>query len=143
MPTISRKALSDAVKARAATITNCVVYLGEPTNVPNTSGFTVPHIALYPGTGTPSVEQDIADTAVDLDWLLQITVAGGYVDDVLALATRVDAAFYRWTPTVTGLVCGPLKPPAGYDPGPVRFDRDVTPHRPFLPLQYTTRITAT
>lgn len=140
---ISRKALSDAVKARAATITNCTVYLGEPTNVPATNGFVVPHVALYPGTGTPSDEQNQADTSEDLDWLLQVTVVAGYVDDLMALLTRVDAAFYRWTPTVTGLVSGPLRPPLGYEPGPVRFDRDVTPHRPWLPLQYATRITTT
>lgn len=141
--TISRKALSDAANARAQTITNCTVYLGEPTNVPNTNGFVVPHVALYPGTGTPSDEQNQADTTEDLDWLLQVTVVAGYVDDLMALLTRVDAAFYRWTPTISGLVCGPLRPPLGFDPGPLQFDKDVTPHRPFLPLQYGARITAT
>ena len=57
--------------------------------------------------------------------------------------TRVDAAFYRWTPVIEGLSCGPFRPPLGYDPGPVRVDVTITPHRPFLPLQYRTTITAT
>lgn len=144
---IDRRALAAAVKARLDTVTNATHWLGEPTDplptIAGSDGRVQPYTILWAGAGTPTLEQDAADTAVDLDWLIQVTCAGGYVDDVLALVTRVDAALYRWAPTVDGLVCGPLRPPTGFDPGPVRLDRDVTPHRPFVPLQYRSTITAT
>lgn len=146
MQGISRYLLLQAIKTRLETaVTNCEVYLGEPTDVPRigSTQYVVPHAALYPSPGTPSDEQDVADTATDLDWLFQVTLAAGFVNDLTALVTRVDDVLYRWTPAVPGLVCGPVKPPPGFDPGPLRFDRDVTPHRPYLPLQYGTRVTAT
>lgn len=146
MPAISRKALADAVMARLGTVTNVVVYQGEAVNVPVMSAsdsHVKPYVVLYASPGTPTIEQDVADTAVDLDWLFQITCAAGYPDDLHALVTRVDAALYRWTPTITGVVCGPCKPPPGFDPGPMGLDRDVTPHRPYMPLQYRCTVTAT
>lgn len=144
--TIDRRALLLAAKARLATVTHATHCVGEPDEtlpvISSSDGRVQPYTVLYPGTGGPSLEQNLADNTVDLEWLIQITCAAGYVDDVMALATRVDAAFYRWAPTITGLVCGPFRPPTGYQP-PMLLDRDNTPHRPFVPLQYTARITAT
>lgn len=142
---IDRRLLTNTAFARLQTVTHATACLGEPTDpLPaDGDGYVQPYTILWPGAGTLTLEQNIADTSVDLDWLIQITCAAGYVEDLQALVTRVDAAFMRWIPDLPGLVCGPFKPPPGYDPGPMRLDRDETPHRPFLPLQYRCTITAT
>jgi hypothetical protein len=144
--TIDRAALTAAAKARLDTVPGATKWLGEPhlplPLLPNSEGRVKPYAILWPSAGTPGPEDDLGDTVVDLDWLIQITCAGGLIADVQALVTRVDEAFYRWTPALEGLTCGPFKPPSGYDPGPVRMDVTITPNRPFLPLQYRTTITA-
>lgn len=142
---INRSPLVAAVRARLLSVTNAVGYVTEPVNVPTTdqAGHVVPYWVLHASTGTPSPEQDLGDTAVDLDWWIQVTCAGAFPDDVHALVTRVDAALYRWEPTVPGYACGRLVPPPGYAPGPLLLDRTVTPFRPFAALQFQTRITAT
>ncbi|HEX8489317.1 MAG TPA: hypothetical protein VF642_12285 [Propionibacteriaceae bacterium] len=144
--TIDRAVLTAAAKARLDTVTGATKSVGEPRGplplIPGSDGRVKPYAILWPGAGTPGPELDLGDTVVDLDWLIQITCAGGFVEDVQALVTRVDAAFYRWTPVIEGLSCGPFRPPAGYDPGPVRLDISISPNRPFLPLQYRTTITA-
>lgn len=95
-----------------------------------------PYYVLYPSPGTPGGDEDLGATTDALDWIFQITVAGGDIDDVLALTDRIHGALHRWTPTVTGVLCGPIGVPAGYNPGPVLLDRDVTPPRHFTPLQF-------
>lgn len=118
-------------------------HLSEPTSVPrlDTEGHVQRYWVLHPFAGAPSLEQDLAETAVDLEWLFQVTVAASYAGDVYALVSDVDALLYRWCPIVPGHECGPLKPPPGFDPGPARKDTGVKPHRFFLPLQYRTTIT--
>lgn len=142
---IPRSPIVAAVMARLNAVPNAVGYETQPINVPTTdaAGHVAPYWVLHTSTGTPSPEQDVAETAVDLDWWIQITCAGAFPADVTALVTRIDAALYRWEPAVTGFVCGRLVPPPGFDPGPLRLDRDVQPYRPFTVLQYQTRITAT
>ena len=142
---IDRKALSDAAWARLQTVPNATHYKGLAVNVPILADddHLAPYTVLYPGAGTPDLEDDLADTAEGLDWLIQITCVAGYIDDLMGLVSRVDAAFYRWTPVVDGLVCGVMRPPTGYDPGPAPLDRNVNPPRPFLPLQYRCTVTAT
>lgn len=147
MTGIDRAVLTTVARVQLDTVTGATKWLGEPSSplplVPRSDGRVQPYVILWPSPGTPSAEQNMADTSVDLDWLIQITCAAGYLADLLALVNRVDAAFYRWQPVIDGYACGPFKPPTGYDPGPARLDRSVTPHRPFLPLQYRTTITAT
>jgi hypothetical protein len=63
--------------------------------------------------------------------------------DLLPLVGRVDAALYRWAPTIEGVVTGVFRPPVGFDPGPMRVDDTLTPHRFYLPLQYRCIVTAT
>jgi len=142
---IDRKTLADTVEARLRNqLPNVVGYQGEAVNVPHTQGGdgrVVPYWVLHVVPGGPTDQQDLGDTVVDLDWGFQITCAGGTVDDVQALMSDVDAAVFRWRPIVTGLVCGPCKPPFGFTGVPIQMDRSVTPHRPFVPLQYVTRIT--
>ncbi len=153
MPAISRRLVARAIGTRLATVTNATGWYGQigakyglpgVTDTPNAplpkstdDPRVQPYFVLYPGVGSPSGEGDVADTFVDLVEVVQVTVAGGDVDDVLALADRVDAALYRWEPdvAVTGVKCGPLRPPPGYAP-PLLTDRDITPARLFVPLQY-------
>lgn len=145
--TIDRTVLNAALWDQLATVSGATKWAGEPTLplplVPGSDGRVAPYLVFWPSFGTPSDEQNLNDTSVDVDWLIQVTCAAGTDDAVAALATRVDAALYRWVPVINGLVCGPMKPPSGYDPGPIRLDRNVNPHRPFLPLQYRSIITAT
>lgn len=147
-PGIDRHLLTMTAYQRLQGVTGASAWLGEPDveplpQIPDSDGRVKPYTILWPGAGTPTLELDAADTAVDLEWTIQITCAAGYPEDLVALVGRVDAAFYRWIPSLTGLVCDRFRPPPGYDPGPIRLDRDVTPHRPWLPLQYRTTITAT
>lgn len=144
---VDRLPLVAAVEARLAeqllvTTPPTKGYVSEPTNVPLIDGAHVQRYwVLHPWVGNPDLEADLADVNVQLAWGFQITVAAAYGRDVLDLATRIDAALFRWTPVVDGYECGRLHPPAGYDPGPPRPDTDFTPHRFWLPLQYQTPIT--
>jgi hypothetical protein len=144
---VSRKVLVDAVLARLGTVTNATGWLMKPDGpVPvkdGTDGIVGPHWLLYPSPGTPGPELDLGDTVVDVDMVLQVTCVTGDPDDLPPLITRIDDALYRWTPTITGLVCGPLRPPPGYDPGPAREDISVKPSRFWVPLQYVLPATAT
>lgn len=143
---VSRKALVDAVVARLGGVTNATGWLMKPDGpVPtkqDSDGIVVPHWILYPSPGTPGAELDLQDTVVDLDMVLQVTCVTGDADDLPALVTRIDDALYRWTPTITGLICGALRPPPGYDPGPAREDISVKPSRFWVPLQYVVTATA-
>lgn len=123
-------------------------YLSEATDVPLAPGSSRVgrYYVLHPFGGSLNPERALGEGAVDKDWTVQITAAAGTPRDALAVATLVDAAMMLWTPTFPpelGWRAGWFKPPDGYDPGPVQTDRDYTPHRYFLPLQYRTTITAT
>lgn len=143
--TIDRKVLADAVDARLRDqLPDVEGYQGRAVDVPlapNSDDQVVPYWVLHVSPGTPTDQLDLADTVVDLDWSFRITCAGAQVADVQALMSDVDTAIFRWRPTVAGLVCGPCKPPFGFDPGQIQLDRSVTPYRPFVPLQYVTRLT--
>lgn len=147
---VRRLTLADAVLARlrdqipaASSTPPTTGYLSKPVDVPRLDGegHVQRYWVLHPFHGTPSPEQDLADTAVDLDWPFQVTVAAATPRACIELATLVDAALYRWTPLVTGMVCGRCHPPDGYDPGLPREDTTVTPSRYVLPLQFRTTTT--
>ncbi|WKN47148.1 hypothetical protein [Nocardioides sp. Arc9.136] len=154
---IDRRVFAGVIAARLTTVTNAAGYYGQigralPGQTIGTgTGHTPadpqpkgphdlrvrPYIVLFPGAGTDGPDTDVADTFVDLDAPFQVTVAGGDIDDVLALATRVDTALNRWTPPPTGgMRFGRLAPPAGYDPGPVLTDASTKPARLYTPLLY-------
>lgn len=119
-------------------------YIDEPADVPRldpATGRVQRYWVLHPFFGRPADEQDLAETGVDRDWTLQVTVAAGFKRDCLALATLVDDLLYRWAPVVAGHTAGELRPPPGFDPGPARVDESVNPSRFWLPLQYRTTIT--
>jgi len=148
---ISRRALIGACAVRAVGVTNATGYVGQigamnglpgventPADPPTKTAHDLrvrPYFVLFPGAGTPGEEIDLAETVEDLDWPLRITAAGSDVDDVLALVDRIHNRFFRWTPTVEGFICGPLRVPGGYE-APLLPDRKVEPHRLFVPLLY-------
>lgn len=101
-----------------------------------------PYYVLFPDAGRPTEEQDLADSYVDLLWPIRITAAGGDAEDVLELVDGIEAALYRWAPDIPDAVVGPFQhPDDGYD-APMLTDRDVTPHRIFIPLRYQLTATA-
>lgn len=142
---IDRKALADAVEARLRDqLPDVVGYQSEAVDVPlapGGDGRVVPYWVLHVAPGGPTTQVDLGDCGIDLEWPFQITCAAGEVADLQALMSDVDAVIYRWIPTVPGLVCGPCKPPLGFTGVSIQLDRSVSPHRPFVPLQYVTTIT--
>jgi hypothetical protein len=132
-----------AVETRLSTLTSASGYLGEAGDVPrlDSAGHVGRYWVLHPFAGTPFTDADLAETYVDIDWTFQLTLAAGFARDVVGLLDVVRPLFHRWAPAVDGYVAGFCEPPPGFDPGPVRLDRDVKPFRPFLPLQYRTTIT--
>lgn len=143
---IDRKLIRDTVRARLSALTPVCDIFEDEADSPTRSADGIhvdPYIVFTTSMGTPSPEVDLADTAIDLDWWLQVTCAASFKPDILDLVTDVDALLHRWTPTIPGAVCGPLKTPPGYDPGPVIIDRTVRPYRLWTPLQYRTTLTIT
>ena len=100
-----------------------------------------PYFVLYPGALGDGPDADLAAFAVDGVLPFSVTAAGGDVDDVLALIDRVEAALYRWTPTVPGLAAGRVEHPLGYTGAGLLLDRDTSPHRPYAVLPYRLTVT--
>lgn len=151
MAGISRRALTGAVKVRLDGVADLTVYRGEvPAKPPviqtddedDDSLRVAPYAVLYPSPGTPSpAGQEYAETYTSLDWLIQVTVAAGYSEDAEAAVDRVDNQLLGWAPTIASIACDALRPPLGFDPGPMRRSDEVEPPRFYLPLQYV--LTAT
>jgi hypothetical protein len=146
VPEVTRRLITDAVLARLQTLTGVAVYRGEVVDHPpalanDPDGRVGPYVILYPFGGTPGPEVDLGDTTVDLVYSCQVTCAAGYSTDCEYLTDRVHPLLFRWAPTVTGLVCGPLRPPPGFDPGPVRRDDQPLPPRFYVPLQFRSIVT--
>jgi hypothetical protein len=105
---------------------------------PDSSGRVAPYAVLYVLGGSPNVEPDLADSNDDLATGIQVTVAAGYEEDALHAVDRVHAHLFRWIPDLgPDVMSDRLRPPTGFDPGPVRRDDQVRPPRFYLPLLYT------
>jgi hypothetical protein len=154
LPPIRRKVLGDQLYARLKALpgpTPVTVYRGEVDDHPplaldaagqaDPSGRVAPYVVLFDGTGTPDLEPDLAGRNEDLRWSPQITVAAGWSPDCTQLVDQVCAWVYRWAPVLEGASAGGLEPPPGFDPGPPRADRTVTPVRFFVPLQWQLDVT--
>lgn len=146
---IRHSPLVDVVEARLkALVTGASYYLTEATDVPLVAGSNrvSRYYVLHPFGGSLNPERALGEGAVDKDWTVQINAAAGTPRDALAVATLVDAAMHLWTPIFPpelGWRAGWFKAPDGYEAPPPQIDRDYTPHRYFVPLQYRSTITAT
>lgn len=150
---VSRRLVYDAIATRLVTVGNAAGYygqLGRPLTLTPPSGWVpdpvvkdeasgdmrvTPYFVVFPGAGTDVGDQPLCatDGGLGLDWF--VTVAGGDVDDVLALLDRVDAALLGWAPTVTGHVFDLATRFPG-SRSPIIPDRTVTPERLFARPQY-------
>lgn len=140
------KAIEDHLAASLPTTAPATnVYVTKPVKVPHLDGdgHVQKHVVLHPFAGDPAVELALSPVHVELDWTFQATCVAMAGRDCLALVEDVDAALYLWTPAVAGYEIGPLRPPAGYEPGNPREDSTVQPPRFFVPLQYRTTVTRT
>ncbi len=145
MTTISRHELTVAVFDRLDTLANLTVFKAEvpskPPVIDDASGRVGPYAVVYPTGGTPNSDVDLGDSNDDLDWGVQVTVAAGYLEDLMYTVDQVDGLLFRWSPTLAGAHVGRLHPPLGFNSGPARRDEDVSPPRFWLPLLY--QLTAT
>lgn len=142
--TIRSQLITDVVFARLQTITSSHHYRDEvPDNPPvlPDSGRVDKYDVLYPFPAHPGPGGDLGNQSDDLDYTCQITCAAGFGPDCEWLADKVHQLFFMWAPSVAGIVLGQFQPPPGYDPGPIRIDRSISPPRFSVPLQY--RLTAT
>lgn len=152
MPAIPLRPVAAAVAARLAGVTNATGWVGQfgarhglpgITDTPDAPPVKSeedprvrPYFVLYPGIGVPVEEANAADTFDDVDIPIAITAAAGDIDDLLALAGRIEDQLYRWAPTgFDGFVVAPLRHPVGYSPQ-VLLDTTVTPPRHFTRLEY-------
>lgn len=154
MAEVSRRDVYAVIAAQLGTVPHAVGYYGqvgrgldgdlipEPQPKSATDLRVEPYFILFPSPGGPGPDTDLGDCAVDGTFGFHVTVAGGDIEDVLALVTRVTAALRRWTPTVAGLVCGRVRHPEGYSPGPVLLDPQHAPARSYVPIPFQFTATA-
>lgn len=101
-----------------------------------------PYFVLYPSPGAPGQQPALCGDDPDLDWSGQITAVAGDVHDLDWLVDRLRLVLVGWIPQVPGVVVGPVRTPRGYSPGPYRVDEQAQPPRLWVPLLFTTTITA-
>lgn len=115
---------------------------GTPTPAPDPSGRVGPYVVHYTGVGTPGPEVDLGEDGDDLIWSPLLHISAGYDADAAQTYDRTFAALYRWVPVVAGYGFGLMKPPPGYDPGPLRRqDTPGMPPRFWTPLQMQVQVT--
>jgi hypothetical protein len=145
---IRRKVLGDLFEARMKLLTGVTIYRGEiPTDPPaipdDPSGRVAPYVVIFGSAGSPDIDPDLGDENDDLLWTAHLICSAGWEADAQQLIDRIHSHIYRWSPTTTGGVSfGRLRPPPGYDPGPVRCNETVKPPRFWSPLQYQLPLTA-
>lgn len=143
---IQLRLITEQLLTRLRTLTAVEVYDAEvPAHPPalagDDEGRVGPYVVAYPSAGTPTSETDLADSSDDLVYTFQLTCAAGYRADCEYLIDRVRPLMRSWAPVLDGVNFGLVRPPVGYDPGPIRRDQDVTPPRFYVPLQYRTTAT--
>lgn len=117
-----------------------LVFVGFPENVPwktDRSGVKK-YVVLFPTAGRAAAGgEDLAGSAENLDWGIQLLVAGATENDVLFTYDWLDRTLKRWSPPgLVGINTDGFRAPDGYDPGPVRVFDQVKPARRELPAQY-------
>lgn len=100
-----------------------------------------PYAVVYGGAGRPDVNPSLEPTPADHLWSAQVTFVAGFEHELLALLDDALPLLQLWSPTVEGLDCGHLRPPAGYDAGNARRDDRARPPRFYIPTLWQLHVT--
>ena len=128
-------ALHNAALALLQDIPHVTVYDGEVSDKPpaDSNGRVYPYVVLWASPGFRPVDSRSleAGTTSDLRWRANVTVAAGVAGWVLQAASAVRGA-------LDGQVLVPFSSPLEEDGTAfnVLEDRDVLPHRMFLPMSF-------
>lgn len=120
-------------------------FFADPDPSVDEDGAAVPYATLYAGSGTLG-SVTLCDSQDVLTWPFQVTAAGGDAVRALRAAARVRARLSGkelMVGTAPNQVRLRLVEDPDFDPGPARKDRDGTPPRWFIPMQYRPQVTAT
>jgi hypothetical protein len=130
--------LTDAVLVLLRTLPDVTVYDGEvdpePPVIDDGTNRILPYAVVYATPGQPRIEELSLVAPTDLDWTVQVTVAGGYQPDTLQAIHRVRLLLEGRAMTVAGTSCGMLA--QVNNPGPITRDDDIQPPRFYSPLAY-------
>lgn len=166
LPAIRRKVLGDLLEARLIALPGdpaVTVFRGEVSEAgrrpyvpnagdhppllktaagePDPSRRVAPYVVLFDGAGPSDLEPSVCGGHEDLRWTPSITIAAGFSPDCAQTIDRVCAWVDGWAPVVGGLSFGRLVPPPGFDPGPVRPDKTVSPVRFFVSTSWLLDVT--
>lgn len=133
-----------ALRVSLGTTMRLDVFDSEPDPVPDDDGLARPYATLYTGSGTLG-SVALCDSQDVLTWPFQVTAAGGDPQRARRAAARVRARLSGKELVVNpgpGRVRLYLVEDPDFDPGPARKDRDGTPPRWFIPMQYRPQVTS-
>ena len=133
---MSASSVMAQVLARLQTLSDVSVFFGEvPANVPaNSSGRVYPYAVLWGSTGRDNThgEDLTGDTDGAVVVPVRVTVAAGDPDWCLDAAERVRGLLSRWQPEGAERLRDDHTEPTMLE------DKDVTPRRWFVPLEFRT-----
>lgn len=95
-----------------------------------------PYFLYTPAVQGPGPDPTVSGCDTGTVLRFTITAVGGEIDDLIAVVDRIESRLHRWTPVVSGHICGHVTHPLGYQPSTVITDRDVTPHRLFTAIPF-------
>lgn len=141
---MNRRQLANAIATRLTGVTNAVGYYGQigqalpgqtpPKDPPlktDGSGQVAPYFVFYPGALGDHPDAAVCRSDDPREGGFQITAAAGHVEDLMALVDRIDALLHQWHAEMQTMT----KRRPGYEV-PQLIDENVTPKRPYAPLQY-------
>ena len=117
------------------------VYDGDPDPAPDLDGKALPFAVVWPGAGSLG-SVTLCDAQDVLDWPVQVTAAGGDPTRARRAVDRVRMRLAGARLDVNGTEVY-LREDEGFQPGPPREEKDVTPTRWFVPMQYRATVTTT
>lgn len=137
---IDTAGLAAAVMARLAGDPRLDVFDGEPIARFDSDGRAHPYAACYFGAGHQHGPA-LCSTPTEMRWSFQVTAAGGDQARCRRAAARVRARLLHFAPVVAGLNVGPIRELDDYEPRE-STDQDVIPSRVYVPLLFTTEVSA-
>jgi hypothetical protein len=111
-------------------------WAGNTVAVDDTDGRAHPGASFYASAGNAAATSLGARHHDSLVWTFQVTAFGGDPVRGRRAITRVRARLSGAKLVVPGVVTAGVAEVEGYDPGPLREDRDVAPSRWYLPLLF-------